>query len=700
MSEASAVPRQALYTQADLPDVPWLDARPGDYPFQRGIHATMYTQRPWTIRQYAGYADATASNLAYRRAIERGAQGLSIAFDLPTHRGYDSDHEHAAADVGMAGVAIDSVEDMKRLLDGVPLHDVSVSMTMSGAVLPVLAAFIVAAQEAGYDAAQLRGTIQNDILKEFMARNAYIFAPKPSLRIATDVVHYLLAHMPRFNAMSVSGYHLHEAGADAVLELALTFANARAYVQRLVEEGADAERVCEQLSFFFAVGPDFFGEIAKLRAARVLWAESWAELCAEFTRSPGVASVRAMQLRMHCQTAGSSLHAQGAHGNIVRTTVEAMAAVFGGTQSLHTNAWDEALSLPGEAAATLARDTQLILQHEMGLCDVVDPWGGSYAIESLTARTVDAVKNTLEEIAAQGGVIAAIETGWVQARLHRGALHTQAQIDSGERVVVGVNRYRETNTAPHAGLEIDGPGVRARQCERLRQLKSTRDARRVQTALDALMHCARTGEGNLLAATIEAMGARATIGECTAALEREWPRWHAGLRCEAHVYAGARNGDATWQAACDAVSRWRAVHGRKPRMALVKLGQDGHDRGARVVTAALGDAGFDVGLGPLFAAPNEAAGWTCAFEPDIVGVSTLAGAHATLVPALIGALRARNCHAPVVLGGIVPEAHCGAMFACGVIKVFGPDTPIERITLDLANILNEAAAVAKPCLVS
>lgn len=695
MNEARGVPRKPIYTQADLADVPWLDARPGDYPFQRGIHATMYAQRPWTIRQYAGYADAAASNLAYRRALERGAKGLSVAFDLPTHRGYDSDHVCAGADVGMAGVAIDSVEDMKRLLDGVPLNDVSVSMTMSGAVLPVLAAFIVAAQEAGYDAAQLRGTIQNDILKEFMARNAYIFAPEPSMRIATDVVHYLLANMPRFNAMSISGYHLHEAGADGVLELALTLANARAYVQRLVEEGADVERVCEQLSFFFAVGPDFFGEIAKLRAARVLWAESM--------RSAGVGSARAMQLRMHCQTAGSSLHAESAHNNVVRTTVEAMAAVFGGTQSLHTNAWDEALSLPGEAAATLARDTQLILQHEMGLCDVVDPWGGSYLIESLTARMVNAVKATLAEIEAQGGVIAAIEAGWVQARLHRGAVKTQAQIDTGERVVVGVNRYREAHTAQHARPEIDAHRVRAKQIEHLRQLKSTRDAQRVHIALDALTQCARTGEGNLLAATIEAIRARASIGECTAALERVWPRWHAGLSAltsAAHVYAGARECDAVWQAARDAVSRWRAVHGRKPRMALVKVGQDGHDRGARVVAAALGDAGFDVRLGPLFATPREAADWACVYEPDIVGISTLAGAHAALVPALIGALRERGCNAPVVLGGIVPEAHRDSLFACGVLKLFGPDTPIDRITLGLMDILNEAATVPKGCCAS
>ena len=692
MNEAGMAPRKALYTQTDLADVPWLDARPGEYPFQRGIHATMYTQRPWTIRQYAGYADAATSNLAYRGALERGAKGLSVAFDLPTHRGYDSDHDHAGADVGMAGVAIDSVEDMKRLFDGVALNEVSVSMTMSGAVLPVLASFIVAAEESGFDVAQLRGTIQNDILKEFMARNAYIFAPEPSLRIASDVVHYLLAHLPHFNAISISGYHLHEAGADGALELALTLANAHEYVRRLVEQGADADRVCSQLSFFFAVGRDFFGEIAKLRAARVLWAE--------FTHALGVRSARPMQLRMHCQTAGSSLHAQRAHNNVVRTTVEAMAAIFGGTQSLHTNAWDEALSLPGVAAGTLARDTQLILQHEMGLCDVVDPWGGSYFIEALTARTVEAVKATLAEIDARGGVIAAIESGWVQARLHRGAARMQAQIDSGERVVVGVNHCREAHSTESERLEVDGRMVRAMQVERLRQLKVTRDALRVVTALDALTQCARTGEGNLLAATIDAIRARATVGECTAALERVWPRWHAALTCEAYAYSAAREGDAGWRAAQDAVSHWCAVYGRKPRMALVKLGQDGHDRGARVVAAALGDAGFEVSLGSLFATPHEAAGWAHSREPDIVGVSTLAGAHATLVPALLGALRERGCGAPVVLGGIVPEAHREALFACRVLKIFGPDTPLDQIALDMMGVLNEVASSSQDCCAS
>ncbi|WP_322105563.1 methylmalonyl-CoA mutase [Paraburkholderia sp. J41] len=679
MSEADLRPRKPLYTRADIDDIPWLDARPGEYPFQRGIHATMYTQRPWTIRQYAGYADAAASNLAYRRALEQGAKGLSIAFDLPTHRGYDSDNERIAADVGMAGVAIDSVEDMKRLFDGIALDTVSVSMTMSGAVLPVLAAFIVAAREAGVSADRLRGTIQNDILKEFMARNTYIFAPEPSLRIAADVVSHVLEQMPHFNAMSVSGYHLQEAGASGVLELALTLANAREYVRRLVEQGADADRVCAQLSFFFAVGRDFFGEIAKLRAARVLWAE--------LARSLGAHSARAMQLRMHCQTAGSTLSAERPHNNVVRTTVEALAAVFGGTQSLHTNAWDEALSLPGVSAAELARDTQRILQHEAGLCDVVDPLGGAWFVESLTAQTVDDVNAALAEIHARGGVIAAIESGWVQDRLHRGAARVQARIDTGEHVVIGVNRYRGApQTAPER-LAVDGRMVRAQQAERLRQLRTARDSRRVQAALDALTQVAATGEGNLLAATIEAMAARATVGECTAALERVWPRWQAPLTADSRAYADARANDAAWARTQADVARWRAAHARKPRMALVKLGQDGHDRGARTIAAALGDAGFDVALGPLFAAPHEAAAWACAQAPDIVGISSLAGAHAQLVPQCLRAVREAGVDAPVVLGGIVPEAHRHALRAAGVAAIFGADTPLESIVRDLLAVL-------------
>lgn len=675
MNDTASLPRKPLYTPADLEGVPWLDARPGEFPYLRGVHASMYTGRPWTIRQYAGCADAAASNLAYRRALEAGATGLSIAFDLPTHRGYDSDHGDVAADVGLAGVAIDSVEDMARLFDGIALDRVSVSMTMSGAVLPVFAAFIVAAEEAGIDAMRLRGTIQNDILKEFMVRNTYIFAPEPSMRIATDVVRYVLDHMPHFNAMSISGYHIHEAGGDSVLELALTLANAREYVRRVVEGGAEVDGVCRQLSFFFAAGRDFFGEIAKLRAARVLWAE--------LARSLGAREPRAMQLRMHCQTAGSTLTARRAPNNIVRTTVEAMAAVFGGTQSLHTNGWDEALSLPGEDAATLARDTQLILQHEMGLCEVVDPWAGSYLMEALTARTADAVRALIAEIDAQGGVIAAIDSGWVQARVHRGAARIQARIDAGEHVVVGVNRFRSHDDEESGSHEVDGRMVRALQCDRLRQLREGRDTQRVRVALERLTLVARTGEGNLLAATIAAIRARATVGECTAALERVWPRWTAALSGDARAYGDNRRGDEAWEAVKASVARWRRESGRAPCLVMLKLGQDGHDRGARVVAAALADAGFEVEIGPHFMTSAVAAEWAALRSSDIVGVSTLAGGHLSLVPALIDAMRARGVEAPVVVGGIVPHVHREALKAQGVAAIFGADTPLDEIVRDL-----------------
>ncbi|MEX3925030.1 methylmalonyl-CoA mutase [Paraburkholderia sp. BR10936] len=678
MNDTTSLPRKPLYSAADLEGVPWLDARPGEYPYLRGVHATMYTERPWTIRQYSGRADAGVSNLAYRRALEAGAMGLSVAFDLPTHRGYDSDHADIAADVGVAGVAIDSVEDMARLFEGVPLDRVSVSMTMSGAVLPVLAAFIVAAQEAGVDAAQLRGTIQNDILKEFMVRNTYIFAPEPSMRIATDVVRYVLEHMPHFNAMSISGYHIQEAGADGVLELALALANASEYVRRLIGFGVDVDRVCRQLSFFFAVGRDFYGEVAKLRAARVLWAE--------LARSFGARDPRGMQLRMHCQTAGSTLTARRAQNNIVRTTVEAMAAVFGGTQSLHTNAWDEALSLPGEDAATLARDTQLILQHEMGLCDVVDPWAGSYLIEVLTARTADAVREMLAQIAAQGGVIAAVESGWVEARVHEGAARIQAQTDSGERAVIGVNRFQVPHDDESESLDVDARRIHSLQADRLRRLRANRDPQRVRVALERLAEVARSGEGNLLAATIDAMRARATVGECTSALEQVWPRWSAPVRADRRAWAQARASDAAWEAAKDAVAKWRRSRGRAPRIVLLKLGQDGHDRGVRVVAAALADAGFETEIGPLFVIPGQAAQWATSRSPDIVGVSTLAGAHLSLVPALIEALRATDIDAPVVVGGIVPRADHARLMAHGVAAQFGPDTPLDSIVRKLLSV--------------
>ncbi|MCI3206374.1 MULTISPECIES: methylmalonyl-CoA mutase [Pandoraea] len=680
-----SAPRKACYTAEDLAGVPHLDTGPGEYPFLRGIHRTMYTERAWTIRQYAGYADATTSNLAYRRALAQGGTGLSVAFDLPTHRGYDSDHEDIAADVGMAGVAIDSADDMVRLFEGIALDRVSVSMTMSGAVLPVLAAYIVAAERTGVAPAQLRGTIQNDILKEFMVRNTYIFAPGPSMRIAADVVDYVATNMPQFNAMSISGYHLQEAGADGVLELALTLANAQTYVRALVARGANVDRVCRQLSFFFGVGRDFFGEIAKLRAARVLWAT--------IARALGATDARATQLRMHCQTAGSTLSAQRPQNNIVRTTVEAMAAVFGGTQSLHTNGWDEALALPSEASGTVARDTQLILQHEMGLCDVVDPWAGAYMMESLTSQTVTAVQSLLAEIEAEGGVVAAIESGWVHDRVHWRATRLQAELDAGHSVVVGVNRYREASSCEQECLEVDGRHVRAQQVDRLRQLRLARDEARVREALHALTAVARTGQENLLALTVRAMRAGATVGECTAALELVWPRWKTPMRFSGSGrYAAGRADSSEWRSALAGVAQLTSEWGRAPRIAIIKLGQDGHDRGAKTIAAALSDAGFDVQLGTLFTTPGQMAEWVTAEAPDIVGISTLAGGHMTLVPAFLSALDAVGCDTPVVLGGIVPEAHAASLIAKGVDAIFGPSTGVDDIVVKLVACLRVRSA--------
>nr|WP_175108423.1 methylmalonyl-CoA mutase [Pararobbsia alpina] len=690
----SAVPLKALYTASDLEGVSHLGSRPGEAPFVRGPHASMYTQKPWTIRQYAGYADAADSNLAFRTALAEGAQGLSVAFDLPTHRGYDSDDPAAAADVGMAGVAIDSVEDMKRLFRQIPLDRVSVSMTMNGAVLPVLAAFIVAAQESGVRPEALTGTIQNDILKEYMVRNTWIFAPEPSLRIVADVVEYLAERAPRFNAMSVSGYHFQEAGADAVLELALTLSNARTYVDALVTRGMSVERIGERLSFFFGVGTDFFVEIAKLRAARVVWAGIMSEL--------GARGARAQALRMHCQTSGWSLTAQHPQNNIVRTTIEAMAAVFGGTQSLHTNAYDEALALPSADASRLARDTQLIMQHEMGLCDVIDPWAGSYMMESITDDIAGRVRDLMTQIATQGGVVEAIRSGWVQQRIHEAATRTQARIDSGQRVVVGVNRFRSPEADPPSNcLEIDGRQVRARQVRQLAELKTRRDDVLVARALAALADGARDGTGNLLALTIECVRARATIGECTRALEGVWPRYKMPSRFSSGLYGEARMVDAAWRDACNRVSALVTRLGRLPRVLIAKVGQDGHDRGAKTVAAALTDAGFYVSLGALFRSPGEVVDDAIAAKADVVGISSLSGAHLDLVGEVVRTLRVRRPMAAVVVGGIIPDEHARFLKRNGLFAVLGPGAAMESIvssfveTVELALASTSASAVAR-----
>ncbi|TDV11532.1 methylmalonyl-CoA mutase [Paraburkholderia caballeronis] len=684
-----AVPLKPLYTSDDLDGIAHLGGAPGAAPFVRGPYPSMYTGRPWTIRQYAGYADAADSNLAFRTALDGGAQGLSVAFDLPTHRGYDSDHPAARADVGMAGVAIDSVDDMARLFDGIALDRVSVSMTMSGAVLPVLAAFIVAAGERGVPAAQLSGTIQNDILKEYMVRNTWIFAPEPSLRIAADVVEHLAAHVPRFNAMSISGYHLQEAGADAVLELALTLANARTYVETLLARGMSADDCCSRLSFFFGVGRDFFGEIAKLRAARLLWSEIAHRL--------GARSRKALALRMHCQTSGLTLAAQQPENNIVRTTIEAMAAVFGGTQSLHTNAYDEALALPGRDAARLARDTQLILQHETGVCDTVDPWAGSYMMESLTADVAARARATLAKIDAAGGVLAALRSGDVHRWIHESAVAAQARIDDGSHVIVGVNRFQAADDDERVACrEIDGRRVRALQLRRIEELKATRDETRVRRALTALTEGAR-GDANLLALTIDCVRARATLGECTQALEAAWPRDDAHARSVARfsdgVYGRERSQDGAWRTACERVAALGARLGRKPRVLLAKLGQDGHDRGAKTVAAALADAGFDVALGPLFSTPDDAVRLAREWRADVLGVSSLAGAHLELVRAVLARLAASGDRPAVIVGGIVPDAHARLLKDEGVCDVFGPGTPVDAIAVRIVDAIDATEAI-------
>ncbi|WP_239511477.1 methylmalonyl-CoA mutase [Burkholderia sp. JP2-270] len=681
---ARTVPLGKLYTQSDLEGIAHLGGMPGAWPYVRGPYASMYTDRPWTIRQYTGHADAADSNLAFRTALEQGAQGLSVAFDLATQRGYDSDCADARADVGLAGVAIDTIEDMVRLFDGISLDRTTVSMTMNGAVLPIMAAFVVAAEEQGVPPARIGGTIQNDILKEYMVRNTCIFGPEPSMRIAADVALWLARHAPRFNVLSVSGYHFQEAGADAVLELALTLSNARAYIDMLVSRGMPPDEACSRLSFFFGVGSDFYTEIAKLRAARLLWAEI-AHAC-------GARSPRACALRMHCQTSGWSLTAQEPENNIVRVTAQAMAAVFGGTQSLHTNAYDEALALPSAAAARLARNTQLILQHETGLCDTVDPWAGSYMMESLTDGIATRVRAELAAIDAQGGVIAAIESGWVKRRLLCTAAATQAQVDSGRRIVVGVNRFvADESTGDCMVREIDGRHVRAVQARRIATVKAARDPARVAMALQRLADAARDGDGNLLALAIDCMRARATVGECTRALESVWPRHVAAVEAGGEgSYGEQRRGDAAWRSAKGCVDRLAERVGRRPRIVIAKLGQDGHDRGAVVVAAALEDAGFDVVRLPLFQQPASVAAAVRAHGADVVGISSLSGAHVELVEGLLDELALHGAAIPVVLGGIFPAADAQHLKTKGVAATFGPGVPVDAIAEALCACIERA----------
>jgi len=658
-----------LYTRADIADLPHTDTLPGFAPFVRGPQPTMYAARPWTIRQYAGFSTAEASNAFYRKALAAGGQGVSVAFDLATHRGYDSDHPRVVGDVGKAGVAIDSVEDMKILFDGIPLDKISVSMTMNGAVLPVLAGYVVAAEEQGVSQDQLSGTIQNDILKEFMVRNTYIYPPTPSMRIIADIFGYTAQHMPKFNSISISGYHIQEAGANQAIELAFTLADGMEYVRTGVKSGLDVDAFAGRLSFFWAVGMNFYLEVAKMRAGRLLWHK--------IMQGFGAKSAKSMMLRTHSQTSGWSLTEQDPYNNVVRTTIEAMAAVFGGTQSLHTNALDEAIALPTEFSARIARNTQIIIQEETHICNVVDPWAGSYMMETLTQEMADKAWALIEEIEKMGGMTRAVESGWAKLQVEKCAAEKQARIDSGKDVIVGVNKYKLAKQDAVDILDIDNTAVRESQIARLKQVRAGRDAARVQACLDALTRCAETGEGNLLALSIDAVRARATVGEVSDALEKVWGRHRANPQTVSGVYGGVVEGQEDWQSLKGEIETFAAEQGRRPRIMVAKLGQDGHDRGAKVVASAFADLGFDVDIGPLFQTPDEAARHAVENDVHAIGVSTLAAGHKTLVPQLISALKAQGADDIVVfVGGVIPAQDYDFLFNAGAAGIFGPGTPI------------------------
>ena len=661
-----------LYTAADLEKLEHLDTLPGLFPYLRGVRATMYANRPWTIRQYGGFSTAEETNAFFRKNLAGGQQGLSVAFDLATHRGYDSDHPRVVGDVGKAGVAIDTVEDMKRLFDGIPLDQVTVSMTMNGAVLPVMACFIVAGEEQGVPREKLAGTIQNDILKEFMVRNTFIYPPGPSMRIVADVIEYTARHMPKFNSISISGYHMQEAGANAVLELAFTIADGLEYVRAALSKGLAIDDFAPRLSFFFAIGMNFYMEVAKLRAARLLWAEMMQQFAPKKPESS--------MLRTHCQTSGASLTYQDPLNNVVRTTIEAMAAVFGGTQSLHTNAYDEALALPSETSARIARNTQLILQEETGIPAVVDPWGGSYFMESLTASLAAEARKVIAEVEEMGGMARAIDAGMPKLRIEECAARRQARIDRGEDVVVGVNKYLAPGAEAELDLlEVDNTAVREAQVRRLEAVRASRDAAAVQRALAALEETARSGQGNLLERAVEAARVRATLGEISEALERVWGRHRPETRTISGVYAGVSSGDADFDAARAEVEAFAEAEGRRPRMLVCKLGQDGHDRGMKVIASAFADLGFDVDIGPLFQMPAEAARQAIENDVHVVGVSTQAGGHKTLIPQLVAELRAQGAaEVVVVAGGVIPPKDVPELEAAGVAAVFGPGTPIPK----------------------
>ena len=670
-----------LYTAADLEGMEHLDSMPGFAPFVRGPRATMYAGRPWTLRQYAGFSTAEESNAFYRRNLEAGQTGLSIAFDLATHRGYDSDHPRVTGDVGKAGVAIDSVEDMKILFDGIPLERMSVSMTMNGAVLPVMAMYIVAAEEQGVAPSALTGTVQNDILKEFMVRNTYIYPPEPSMRIVADIIAYTAREMPRFNPISISGYHMQEAGATAVQELAFTLADGIEYVRAAIRGGLEVDAFAPRLSFFFGIGMNFFMEVAKLRAARLLWAEMVGKLFAP-------SNPRSLMLRTHCQTSGVSLTSQDPYNNVVRTAVEALAATLGGTQSLHTNAFDEALALPTETSARIARNTQLILREETGITRVVDPLAGSYYVESLTADLAGAARDLIDEVEALGGMTKAVAAGMPKMRIEEAAARRQAAVDRGEEVIIGVNRFVSDDDADVDILDIDNTAVREAQVARIGRVRAQRAEAPWREALDALGACAESGEGNLLECAVAAARERATVGEISDALERVWTRHRAVTPSISGVYGAAYEGDEGFARIRADVESFAREEGRRPRMLVVKLGQDGHDRGARIIATAFADLGFDVDVGPLFQTPEEAARQAIENDVHVVGVSSQAAGHRSLVPALIEALRGLDASdIAVVCGGVIPAQDHALLRSAGVSAIYGPGAHIPAAAAEVLEVV-------------
>ena len=681
-STAEQIPVKPLYTENDLLKMEHLHYAAGIPPFLRGPYATMYTIRPWTIHQYAGFSTAEDSNAFYRRNLAAGQRGLSVAFDLATHRGYDSDHERVTGDVGMAGVAIDSVLDMKTLFDQIPLDEMSVSMTMNGAVLPIMAFFIVAAEEQGVSPEKLSGTIQNDILKEFMVRNTYIYPPAASMKIVADIFEYTSKRMPKFNSISISGYHMQEAGATADLELAYTLADGLEYIRTGLKAGLEIDDFAPRLSFFWAIGMNYFMEIAKMRAGRMLWAK----IVKQFNPK----DEKSLALRAHCQTSGWSLTAQDPFNNVARTCIEALAAAFGGTQSLHTNALDEAIALPSEFSARIARNTQIYLEEETGICRSIDPWAGSYYVESLTHELVHKAWKLIQEVEELGGMTKAIETGIPKMRIEEAAARKQARIDSGKDIIVGVNQYRLEKQDIIETLEVDNTKVRNEQIERLKKLKAERNNEEVEAALDMLTNAAKTGKGNLLEIAVDAARKRATLGEISYALEKTYGRYKAVIRSISGVYSSEMPQNDDFRKAKEMADRFAVVEGRRPRIMIAKMGQDGHDRGAKVIATSFADIGFDVDIGPLFQTPQEVAQQAVENDVHILGVSSLAAGHKTLVPQVIKELKNLGREdIMVIVGGVIPAHDYDYLYDAGVAGIFGPGTNISLAAQDIMKILRE-----------